>query len=215
MPSRLEQYLDEVTQPVAAPHRAEWREEVRQHIEAMTAAYEEIGHSRDEAMEQALTQFGDARTVGAQVQARLARPATTIEAVKGFVYPVALCFNVVGIYSLVWAYGILQGTEDAANFSSLVNVGRAAQILAPLLAGWWMARRLKGRLSLRRILAGLLAGIPLCLLPNAMFHIVATAFQEPRLVDLLAWMPVWFVLAAGSAILTRRLTAARQAHAVR
>lgn len=203
MPSRLEQYLDEVTQPVAAPQRSEWREEVRQHIETMTAAYEELGHTRDEATELALTRFGDARTVGKQVQGRTARPATNIEAIKGFVYPVALCFNILGIISAVWSYAYLQGYNEMTGFSSLIHAGRAVQITAPLLAGWWMARRLKGRLSLRQILIGLLAGIPLSLIPNAMFNTVASGFQEPTLPVLVAWMTVWFVLAAGAAIVTR------------
>jgi hypothetical protein len=206
MPSRLEQYLDEVTQPVAAPHRAEWREEVRQHVEAMAVAYEELGHTHDEATELALAQFGDARTVGKQVQARTARPATNIEAIKGFVYPVALCFNVLGIISAVWSYAYLQGYNDMTGISSLIHAGRAVQLMAPLLAGWWMARRLNGRLSLRRILIGLLAGIPLSLIPNAMFNTVASGFQEPTLLSLLAWMLVWFVLAAGTAIATRRVS---------
>lgn len=67
MQSRLEQYLDQVEQELKALpswEREEWREEARQHLGALVEAHEELGSSREEALQAALAQFGPARSLG-------------------------------------------------------------------------------------------------------------------------------------------------------
>ena len=63
--------LDEWFQRLNAPlkrlpteDRAELHQEVRQHLEALVAANEELGSSSSEAWEHALTQFGDPARIG-------------------------------------------------------------------------------------------------------------------------------------------------------
>ena len=47
--------------------RTELHAELRQHLEALAAAYEELGSSREEAFDQALRQFGDPSKIGRQL----------------------------------------------------------------------------------------------------------------------------------------------------
>lgn len=70
MHSPLEQYLEQVeTRLVDLPatQRASEVEEMRQHIEASVEAFMELGCSREEAVTQTLTQFGQAQQVGAEL----------------------------------------------------------------------------------------------------------------------------------------------------
>src|SRR5947209_3644884 len=71
-PSRLDEYLDRLSEPVtvlSAREQQEWREEARQHLLCLAAAYEELGSSPEEALEAALRQFGDARQIGRRLDA--------------------------------------------------------------------------------------------------------------------------------------------------
>jgi hypothetical protein len=77
LPSPLEQYLDRLEQPLAAlPRdvRSEWREEARQHLLHLIAAYEELGTPADEAVLAAIRQFGDPDRIGANLE----RPTLTL-----------------------------------------------------------------------------------------------------------------------------------------
>jgi hypothetical protein len=65
MPTRFERYLDEVSCPMPPPERLEWRTEAEQHLAALAAAYEEMGHATEAATELALEKFGEANRVGA------------------------------------------------------------------------------------------------------------------------------------------------------
>jgi hypothetical protein len=69
MHNRLERYLDKVSRPMPVREREEWRMEVEQHLASIIAAYEELGHSHEEATELALTRFGEAAQLGLQMQA--------------------------------------------------------------------------------------------------------------------------------------------------
>lgn len=65
-PNRLECYLDRLEAPLAQLPGAErtlWREEARQHVLCLAAAYAELGAEPDAALEAALQQFGDAERV--------------------------------------------------------------------------------------------------------------------------------------------------------
>jgi hypothetical protein len=67
---RLEDYLDHLCAPlvgrVAYARRQEMRAEWRAHLDALVEAYVELGSTPDEAVTQALRQFGDARDLGRQ-----------------------------------------------------------------------------------------------------------------------------------------------------
>jgi hypothetical protein len=63
--SRIEDYLDRVCAPlvesVPCARRGELRRELREHLEALAASYEEVGSEASVAVEAALQQFGDPR----------------------------------------------------------------------------------------------------------------------------------------------------------
>ncbi len=70
MHSPLEQYLEEVHSHLRVLpdlQRMEEVEEIRQHVEALVAARQELGHSEEEAIAQTLMQFCRARTIGGQL----------------------------------------------------------------------------------------------------------------------------------------------------
>ena len=61
-PRRVEAYLDQILAPLArrlSPfHREELRRELREHLWARVDAYRELGQSENEAVTEALRQFG-------------------------------------------------------------------------------------------------------------------------------------------------------------
>jgi len=63
-PRRVEAYLDQILAPLTrrlSPfHREEMRRELREHLWARVDAYRELGHSEEEAVTEALRQFGGA-----------------------------------------------------------------------------------------------------------------------------------------------------------
>ncbi len=96
--SRLEQYLDELERPLTAlgeTVRREWREEARQHLADLAAAHEELATDADDALEQALHQFGDAATVGQAVRRESYVPFSWVPAL----------LRAVGLVGTVWAGG--------------------------------------------------------------------------------------------------------------
>ena len=66
--SRLDLYLEEVSQHVSASQREEWREEARQHLDALIVAHQELGLSHREAVEAALISFGAAKAIGERLE---------------------------------------------------------------------------------------------------------------------------------------------------
>ena len=64
---QVEQWFQRFNAPLkrlSAEERAELHDEVRQHLDALVAANEELGSSPQEAWEHALTQFGDPARIG-------------------------------------------------------------------------------------------------------------------------------------------------------
>ena len=99
MHSPLEQYLEEVTTHLhilPAAQRTDEVEEIRQHVEALVAARQELGHSREEAISQTLTQFGRAQTVGRQLARAYKRrfPSTRRSLALASVCALISCFGV-------------------------------------------------------------------------------------------------------------------------
>ncbi len=68
----LEAYLDELEAPLArqglsAVDRDEWRAEARQHLLTLAQAHEELGEAPEKALRDALSSFGEASFIGAEV----------------------------------------------------------------------------------------------------------------------------------------------------
>ncbi len=64
---QLDHFFQRLNKPLLRmpqPARAELHQELRQHLDALAAAYEELGSSAEEAFELALRQFGDPGKVG-------------------------------------------------------------------------------------------------------------------------------------------------------
>jgi hypothetical protein len=87
---RIEDYLDRVSAPlvdlVSYDTRQELRAELRSHLEALSASYEELGASRDRAVRAALRQLGDARLVAdryAQLSSGALSPGGSLPAWAG------------------------------------------------------------------------------------------------------------------------------------
>src|SRR3712207_2488794 len=64
---RIDDYLDHLYAPLVGrvPYevRQQFRSELQTHLEALVAAREEVGASHEQAVREALTQFGDPRLV--------------------------------------------------------------------------------------------------------------------------------------------------------
>jgi hypothetical protein len=200
MPSRLEQYLDEVSRPLPpGTQRAEWRTETEQHLSALIAAYEELGHSHEEATELAVSRFGEAREIGRQVKAETRRSTTRMGAsTVVFLVPVILGFVAMAISASLYAQ---TGNEHLR--ATMMVMGHLFDGLAFALGGWWFARRLSNRLSLWHALCALLVGVPICFISFTFLACIATSAQKPSPVDVLPRLPVRFAIAATSALITR------------
>jgi hypothetical protein len=74
----IEDYLDRLCAPlidrVTYEQRITIREEVRSHILILAAGHEELGSSPAEALQAAMDQFGDARTIGSALSREYQRP---------------------------------------------------------------------------------------------------------------------------------------------
>jgi hypothetical protein len=66
---RIEDYLDHICAPLVDIVSYETRQELRAHLESLSASYEELGASRDRAVRAALRQAGDAGLVACQYAA--------------------------------------------------------------------------------------------------------------------------------------------------
>jgi hypothetical protein len=200
MPSRLEQYLDDVSRPLpVGQQRAEWRLETEQHLSALVAAYEELGHSHEEATELALNRFGEAHEIGRQVQAEThGSAARTGWSTVVFLVPVALGFAAMAISASLYAQ-----TGDERLRATMMFMGHLFDGMAFTLGGWWFARRMSGGLSVRDVLLALFVGVQVCVVTAAFLVCTADAAHTPNLSYVLPRLPVRFAIAATSASLTR------------
>lgn len=69
--SRIEDYLDRICAPLVGnlpyERRQEIRAEIREHLDALTEASIESGHTPDKAVERALQQFGDPKRISMEI----------------------------------------------------------------------------------------------------------------------------------------------------
>lgn len=180
MHSRLEEYLDTVEKPLTSlpkPAREEWREEARQHLESLVAAHEELGSSREEAVEAALLQFGDAQAIGVQMR------RATIHDSDGW-RAASVAFALVGLPLVVWMAVLtvigmsLLNSSGTVNMTLFYGATAAGYAAVPLMGGWWAGRycrrhRLLFPASRRR--AGMVY-LPWMALAMAQYVIMGTVF---------------------------------------
>lgn len=136
---RLEHYMQEISTPLPTELAGEWRSEALQHLQSSIAAYEELGMSRDEAIEAALLAFGPARRIGAAV-ARESAGGIRHAIGKGIV-DFAAPTSVIGGFMAALVLGL---TNSFAGESYLTTLSKSAAILfflCPLLGGWNIGRK--------------------------------------------------------------------------
>jgi hypothetical protein len=175
MANRLEQYLDEVAQPVSDCHRMEWREEARQHIASLVAAHEELGLGHEEAVEAALASFGEARQIGQSVQKETTRASSIRALGRGVLYfalPVFACFFPMAVATAL--FGLVGGETY---LSSLRTAGSLLLVFAPILGGWNVGRKASPSRPLRDVLFTATLGALLC----APYSMIFSLFRNPSL----------------------------------
>jgi hypothetical protein len=135
---RREQYLTEITRSLPKIEQPVFRTEAEQHLDALIAAYEDLGHTREEAMELALARFGDARTLGhhlGQEAMRTEFKQMLSPRMVRFVVPVVLYFT-----TMAFACLLLAGTEDEKLRLNLSVFAAVTQYISPVLGGVWLAQ---------------------------------------------------------------------------
>jgi hypothetical protein len=154
--ARIEDYLDHLCAPLVGrmpyPQRQALRAEARQHLDMRIAAYTELGSAPDEAVEQALKQFGDPGDLARQwvltcqgrgadslsVEAPLGAAfgwfaLATLGVIAGtFVKPTAGFWTVMGLCAPLWA-GLLTGLLSRGRHA--MGTFYALAILIPLTIG--------------------------------------------------------------------------------
>jgi len=201
MSIRLEQYLDEVSRPLPpGTQRAEWRSETEQHLSALIAAYEELGHSHEEATDLALSRFGEAQKIGRQVQAETHR----FTAMTGWPTIVFLVPIILGFAGMAVSASLYAQTGDEQLRAMMMTMGHLFDGLAFALGGWWFARRMSSGLSLRDILLALFVGVSICTVIAAFILCASISFHTLNpAYDILPRLPVQFANAATCALITR------------
>ena len=197
-PSPFQQYLNDVSKPLPAAEQEAWRTEVSQHLEAMIAAYEELGYSRVNAVTLALERFGAAKTLGTHLRTetnKSDRWSLWRENCVNFIVPVFLCFTGIGIACLVYS-----ATGSEALLHGIMVAGSLCSFAAPLLGGTWMGYRAAPHNSFQHLLVAILCTMPYCLMPLLMFVNVQDpgwVLSMPKaLIPLALWVPLAVIGAA-------------------
>jgi len=214
-PRRVEAYLDAVL--ASLPRRlsafqiSELRRELRTHLSERVAAYEELGQTEDDAVTEALRQFGGGKDFVKQWRREWKKPAARItlrevwEATR-LALPVSLAAQIL-VYG-GWALAIYFAYSSSLGgpFLDIVaaGFGLGGTILAPLALGVAHSRRtphraglgMAGALSLEIIGLGALTWLAGRLLPGWEQNHTVQEFEA-----FLLLMFVWLPLASGAASL--------------
>lgn len=179
--------------------RTELHQEVRQHLDGLTAAYEELGLSPDEALESALRAFGDPCKIGRRMYWEWRRGQW-----RGLSGEMKAVLSMIGLYAssatilltaLVWSYAVppLRGAmpESALLLTVLAGI--------PALAGGVL-----GRLFPKHAVVGAFyATVALTLMP-LLFALAVAPFGGEALGGVWLWAGSWLSCACGAAYLSSR-----------
>jgi hypothetical protein len=198
---RTEDYLDHVCAPLVGvvPYvkRQELRAELRAHLEAMVASYQELGQSPEMAVVEALRQFGDPRDLarqwarewkGAASPARLTPVARAMVAALG-------CFGLATAAALIFVWitmtpGGYSLGEDAWRFVPFLLT--LLFFLLPLLSGIATGLLAPARSGLGTFyaLAVILAIVPLAANSDPSLNGLGAGARDLTIVQACAWMPI-------------------------
>lgn len=195
--------LDQWFQRFSAPlkhlpieERAELHQEVRQHLEALVAANEELGSSPQEAWEHALAQFGDPAHIGRRLAWEWRRS-------QGWVSPdMAAVLYTLGAHVVSTAVLIVCTVLVMITFRLYDNFGTAFTLEylvgVPLLAGAAVGRRFPNR----ALTGAFYAAVAWPLLPLMVVAAVSmTRLNVPDLLSVMLWPAGWLTLGCGAAYL--------------
>ena len=127
---QVEQWFQRFSAPLKrlpAAERAELHQEVRQHLDALAAANEELGSSPEEARQLALTQFGDPRVIGArlfqecQESRNGSRLGWSAIGLGVLLYLGCIMIHMLPIYFHARPYGILPSTVLDYGYAALMS----------------------------------------------------------------------------------------------
>lgn len=115
--------------------RAEIHTEVRQHLDDLAKAHEELGATTDEAQQAALRQFGDPVKIGRRLFDEWARtPQKNVWYIPKWAY-LRLCLPQIVISLVFITFMRVRGPSSSADALLVVNH------LLPILVGAWAGRR--------------------------------------------------------------------------
>lgn len=230
-PRRVEAYLDQILAPLTrrlSPfHRDELRRELREHLWARVDAYRELGHSEDEAVTEALRQFGGAKDFLRQWRREWTQ--TTPQATLREVYEAgkaALKPSLAGIAGVNLLYLAIQECIwhlPGSHAVALINrhpeafglsLGGFAFLLLPIIVGVRHGRQMPERagvgmltaLTTEILIASLLYGIVALNLPGGTSTGITYMLFNFLLALLIGWIPI-----AGGAAAIAGWRARRQA----
>jgi hypothetical protein len=194
----IEVYLGEVSDRL--PHgmtpvcRLEQRAELRDHLEALVDAHQELGADEDRAVLAALKQFGSAEELGHRLSQEWKRSAHVRASAGELVTAAGVCLGMMSVWGLYSGWP----TVDLG----LGAFGPAFDALLPCVAGYFWARRFPrfGSPGIA-LLAALLAAAMLPLPPEyqglTALHLAARALLVMK----------WAIVGGGAAGLTVTLRA--------
>jgi hypothetical protein len=215
---RIEDYLDHVCAPLVGvvPYakRQELRAELRTHLEARAATYEELGKSAEIATLEALRQFGDPRDLARQWAREWAKapPTGRVEPAWRAMVVALGCFGVATVLALAL---IVLERETRGSLASDVRSSMwfAALYLLPLLAGLTTgllapARHALGTFHALAVIVSLVApasGLPVLRAESYPDRSLAACGMELAFIQVFCWVP----LGLGAAVLGGSLRARR------
>jgi hypothetical protein len=147
MNTRLQQYLDELEQPLRRrlpeETRREWRVEAEQHLESIVAAHEELGVPAEAAIEAAVRQFGDAGVIARDIRRETRRVIgdgsgwqATGRALGLLGAPLAAAIVVMSGVAFYFV------AHDGMQYAILQETAGASFLLVPIIGGWRLGARL-------------------------------------------------------------------------
>lgn len=224
MHTRLESYLEELERPLeglSVDARREWREEAQQHLLALVEAHEELGRTPEEAVEAAISSFGNAEQLGQEMRRELTPRAGEqfLTGLRGALRPwrsragnpwegLGRAFGLftlpafAAFVAVVVPFLHLLVNDGPEVMTVLTLSGQIGYWLVPLVGGAWLGRwsgpqRTEPRTNLPGLLLGLVGACPFA----NFLRLVAANFIRPTT----GWeyLLFWLAHGLGAYLLTR------------